>query len=137
MSGNYGNLWLNVWNTEIANTAFVTIAAASGQTPVLTSIFIAGTKEWAFNGLKVQSLQGAAIGGYWLVDIDDYSPTFPTSDIVLQNMTISSQDNVARRAQVRREGYWRRERGRRGGRHPRLHARGALHRRSLCIPLVK
>ena len=95
MNGNYGNLWLNVWNTEIANSAFVTIAAAPGQTPVLTSLFIAGTNYWAFNGLKVQSLLGVAIGGYWLVDIDDFSPTFPTSNIVLENMTISSQDNVA------------------------------------------
>jgi hypothetical protein len=96
MSGSYGNLWLNVWNTEIANSAFVTIAAAPGQTPVLTSLFIAGTNYWAFNGLKVQSLQGAAIGGSsWLVDIDDYSPTFPTFNIVLENMTVSSQDNAA------------------------------------------
>jgi hypothetical protein len=95
MSGNYGNLWLNVYNTEIANSDFVTIAAAPGETPVLTSIFVAGTNYWAFNGLKVQSLQGVAIGGYWLVDIDDFSPTYPTSNIVLENMTISSQDNVA------------------------------------------
>jgi hypothetical protein len=95
MSGNYGDLWLNVYNTEIANSAFVTVAAAPGQTPVLTSLFIAGTNYWAFNGLKVQSLVGAAVGGYWLVDIDDFSPTFPTSNIVLENMTISSQDNVA------------------------------------------
>jgi hypothetical protein len=95
MSGNYGNLWLNIWNTEIANSAFVTIAAAPGQTPVLTSLFVAGTNHWVFNGLKVQSLKGAAIAGYWLVDVDDFSPTFPTSDIVFENMTISSQDNVA------------------------------------------
>src|SRR5271163_132211 len=54
MSGNYGNLWLNVWNTEIANSAFVTVAAAPGQTPVLTSLFVAATNYWAFNGLKVQ-----------------------------------------------------------------------------------
>jgi hypothetical protein len=94
MSGNYSKLWLNVWNTEIANSAFVTVAAAPGQSPVLTSLFIAGTNAWAFNGLKVQSLQGAAIGGYWLVNIDDFSPTFPTSNIVFQNMRISSQDNV-------------------------------------------
>ena len=95
MSGNYGDLWLNVWNTEIANSAFVTIAAAPGQTPVLTSLFVAGTKL-----LGVQRAQGAesvaaALGGHALVDIDDFSPTFPTSNIVLENMTISSQDNVA------------------------------------------
>jgi Right handed beta helix region len=95
MSGNYGDLWLNVWNTEIANSAFVTVAAAPGQTPVLKSLFVAGTEEWAFNGLKVQSLQPAALSGHWLVDIDDYSPTFPTSNIVLENMTVSSQDNVS------------------------------------------
>jgi hypothetical protein len=94
-SGNYGDLWLNVWNTEIANSAFVTIAAAPGQAPVLTSLFIAGTNNWAFSGLKVQSLQPATLSGHWLVDIDDFSTTFPTSNIVLQNMTISSQDNVA------------------------------------------
>jgi Right handed beta helix region len=95
MSGNYGNLWLSIWNAEIANSAFVTVAPAPGQTPVLTSLFVGGTNSWAFNGLKVQSLMGAAIGGYWLVDIDDVSPTLPTSNIVLENMTISSQDNVA------------------------------------------
>jgi hypothetical protein len=94
MSGNYGNLSLNVFNTEIANSAFVTIAAASGQTPVLTSLFIAGTNNWAFSGLKAQSLQPTALSGHALIDIDP-SPTFPVSNIVLENMTISSQDNVA------------------------------------------
>jgi hypothetical protein len=95
MSGNYGNLWLSIWNAEISNSAFVTIAAAPEQTPVLTSLFVAGTDDWAFNGLKVQSLQSAAVGGNSLVDIDDSSPALPTSNIVLENMTISSQDNVA------------------------------------------
>jgi hypothetical protein len=94
VSGNYGNLSLNVFNTEIANSAFVTIAAASGQTPVLTSLFIAGTNNWTFSGLKVQSLQPTALSGHALIDIDP-SPTFPVSNIVLENMTISSQDNVA------------------------------------------
>jgi hypothetical protein len=96
MSGNYGNLWISIWQTEISNTAFVTIAAAPGQAPVLTSLFVLGSNEWAFNGLKVQSLQAATLSGSSaLVEVTDGGATLPTSNVVLENMTISSQDNVA------------------------------------------
>jgi hypothetical protein len=94
MSGNYGDLWLNIWNAPIANSDFVTVAAAPGQTPVLTSILVAGTNKWVFSGLKVQSLQAAARSGNALVEVKDGGATLPTSDIVLQNMTISSQDDA-------------------------------------------
>jgi hypothetical protein len=96
MSGNYGNLWISIWQTEISNSDFVTIAAAPGQAPVLTSLFVDGSNEWAFNGLKVQSLQAAALSGSnALVEVKDGGATLPTSNVVLENMTISSQDNVA------------------------------------------
>ena len=95
MSGNYGDLWLNIWNARITNSDFVTVAAAPGQTPVLKSLLVAGTNKWAFSGIKVQSLQAAARSGNALVEVKDGGPTLPTSDIVLQNMTISSQDNVS------------------------------------------
>ena len=95
MSGNYGNVWISIWDAEISNSAFVTIAAAPGQTPVLTSLYVARTNEWAFNGLKVQSLQPAALSGNALVEVADGGATLPTSNVVLENMTISSQDNVA------------------------------------------
>jgi hypothetical protein len=95
MSGNYGNVWISIWNAEISNSAFVTIAAAPGQTPVLTSLLVARTNAWAFNGLKVQSLQAAALSGNALVEVADGGATLPTSNIVFENMTISSQDNVA------------------------------------------
>ena len=93
ISGNYGNLWLNVCNTEIANSAFITVAAAPGQTPVLTSLFIAGTNDGRSEGsrCKVSSRRYQRVR---LIHIDDFSPTFPTSNIVFENMTISSQDNV-------------------------------------------
>ena len=42
MSGNYGDLWANIWQAEITNPSFVTISAAPGQTPVLTSLFVSG-----------------------------------------------------------------------------------------------
>ncbi len=95
MSGNYGDVWLSISNAEIANSDFVTIAAAPAQTPVLTSLFVAATNKWVFNGLKVQSLQAAARSGNALVEVKDGGAAHPTSDIVLENMIVSSQDNVA------------------------------------------
>ena len=95
MSGNYGDLWLSIWNApEISNSDFITIAAAPGQTPVLTSLFVAETNKWVFSGLKVQSLQSAARSGNALVEVKDGGAALPTSDIVFENMTISSQDNA-------------------------------------------
>jgi hypothetical protein len=94
MSGNYGNLWINIWAAEISNSAFVTIAAAPGQTPVLTSLLVSGTNNWVFSGLKVQSLQPAALNGNYLVEVNDGGASFPTSNIVFENLTVSSQDNA-------------------------------------------
>jgi hypothetical protein len=70
MSGNYGNVWINIWAAEISNSALVTVAPVPGQTPVLTSLFV-WTNDWVFNGLKVQSLQPAALSGNALVEIKD------------------------------------------------------------------
>src|SRR4029077_11250015 len=71
MSGNYGNVWINIWAAEISNSAFVTVAPVPGQTPVLTSLFVSGTNDGVFNGLKVQSPQPAALSGNALVEIKD------------------------------------------------------------------
>jgi hypothetical protein len=94
MSGNYGDVLITA-SPAISNSNFVTIAAAPGQTPVLTSLFVGETNKWVFNGLKVQSLQSANRTGNALVQIKDAGATLPTSDIVLENLTISSQDNAA------------------------------------------
>jgi hypothetical protein len=56
MSGNYGGVSVGGLPVEVSNSAFVTVAAAPGQTPVLTSLFVGETNKWVFNGLKVQSL---------------------------------------------------------------------------------
>jgi len=94
MSGNYGDISIGGLSAEISNSAFVTIAPAPGQIPVLTSLFIGETSKWVVDGLKVQSLQPAARSGNALVQIKDAGAALPTSDIVLENMTISSQDNA-------------------------------------------
>jgi hypothetical protein len=88
MSGNYGNVWISIWNAEISNSAFVTIARAPGQTPVLKSLLVARTNAWAFNGLKVQSLQPAALSGNALVAVADGGATFPTS---VSKLTLTRQ----------------------------------------------
>ena len=111
MSGNYGDLWLSIYAAEISNSAFITIAAAPGQTPVLTSLFVSQTNNWAFNGLKVQSLQSLARSGNALVEVKDGGAALPTSDIVFANMTISSQDNAGAWSQAQwvanaRNGFW-------------------------------
>jgi Right handed beta helix region len=110
MSGNYGDVWINIWNAPISNSAFITIEAAPGQTPILTSLFVAGTNAWVFNGLKVQSLQPAARSGNALVEIKDGGAALPTSDIVLENMSISSQDNAEAWSKAQwasaRGGFW-------------------------------
>src|ERR1700722_14877494 len=111
MSGNYGNIWINTSGAEISNSAFITIEPAPGQTPVLTSLLVGGTNEWEFNGLKVQSLQPASLSGNSLVEIKDGGAKFPTSDIVLENMTISSQDDAEAWSKAQwianaRNGFW-------------------------------
>jgi hypothetical protein len=94
MSGNYGDVSIGGLSPGVSNSDFITVAAAPEQTPVLTSLFVGETNKWVFDGLKVQSLQSAARSGNVLVAIKDGGATLPTSDIVLENMTISSQDNA-------------------------------------------
>jgi hypothetical protein len=111
MSGNYGNIWINTNGAEISNSDFVTIQAAPGQTPILTSLLVAATNDWVFNGLKVQSLQAAAVSGNNLVEVKDGGAAFPTSNIVFENMSISSQDDAEAWSKAQwlanaRTGFW-------------------------------
>jgi hypothetical protein len=94
MSGNYGNVSVMA-GAELTNDDFVTVAAAPGQTPVLTALAVWGTNMWVFSGLKVQSLEAAAVSGAYLVQVKDGGADYPTSNIVFENMTISSQDDVS------------------------------------------
>ncbi len=93
MSGKYGPINVGQWAAGIVNSSFLTIAAAPGQTPVLTNLNVSASEMFAFNGLKVQSLAPGSIGG-WLVDVNDQGTTYPTSNIVFTNLLVSSQDNV-------------------------------------------
>ena len=92
MGGNYGTVNIGQYNTEIANSSFLTIAAAPGQTPVFSLLAIESTTMLQFIGIKVQSL--AAGSSTFLVSVKDQGSQLPASNIVFQNMTLSSQDDV-------------------------------------------
>ena len=94
MSGNYGDVVIGSYNTAITNSQFVTIAAAAGQTPVLSTLFVVSTTNWVFSGLKVQSLATAANKNA-LIYVTSGGASYPTSNIVFENMTASSQDNIS------------------------------------------
>ena len=93
MSGNYGDIVIGAYMQEVANPSFVTVQAAPGQTPVLSTLLILSTTNWVFNGLKVQSLWTSA-NPQALIYIHDQGASLPTSNIVLENMMLSSQDDA-------------------------------------------
>src|ERR1700722_5225871 len=95
MSGNYGDIVLGAFNLPTTNSDFVTVAAAPGQTPVFTTLGIERTNKWVFNAIKVQSLMGTNGNTQALVSLTDQGPAYPTTDIILENMQISSADSTA------------------------------------------
>ena len=90
MSGNYGGLTLGANSEETVNSAFVTVQAAPGQTPVLNTIFITDTNKWVFSSITVQSIRSVAPANAALVTLKDQGALFPTTDIVFNNMSLSS-----------------------------------------------
>jgi hypothetical protein len=95
MSGNYGDISIGNFNQPTTNSDFVTVEAAPGQTPVFTTLWIERTNKWVFNAIKVQSLFGANGNNNALVMLTDQGPMYPTTDIIMQNMLISSADSTA------------------------------------------
>ena len=108
MSGNYGDVVLGEYITPTVNSSsggivdiptlnsdWVTVQAVLGQVPVFTTLYIRSTNNWVFNGIKVQSLLGANNNNNPLVTITDQGASYPTTDIVLENLLISSADSTA------------------------------------------
>jgi hypothetical protein len=95
MSGNYGDIYISNFNLPTTNSDFVTVAAAPGQTPVFTTLYFDRTNKWMFNGIKVQSLMGTNGNTQALVTVTDQGSSYPTTDIILMNMLISSADTTA------------------------------------------
>jgi hypothetical protein len=81
------------------NPSFITIAAAPGQTPVLTQLSITGGNKWAFRGLTIQSINttGQFMTGYNGVYNDYWLVNFmgPHNNIIFDNNHLLSQPNVS------------------------------------------
>src|ERR1700734_505178 len=95
MSGNYGDIVIGDFNAPTINSDFVTVEAAPGQVPVFSTLGIDRTNKWVFDAIKVQSLLGANGNFQPLVSLLDQGAAFPTTDIIFENMQISSADNTA------------------------------------------
>ncbi len=90
MSGNYGDIVIGDFNLPTTNSDFVTVEAMPGQVPVFTTLGINRTNKWVFDAITVQSLLGANGNFQPLVYLTDQGAAFPTTDIILENMQISS-----------------------------------------------
>jgi hypothetical protein len=95
MSGNYGDIALGNYNLSTTNSDFVTVQAVLGQTPVFSTLAISRTNKWVFNSIKVESLLGTNGNNNPLVGVSDQGASYPTTDIILENMLISSADSAA------------------------------------------
>ena len=93
MSGNYGAFSVGDYNAPVLNTDWITVKAAPDQTPVLSTLSIARTSKWVFQGIKVQSLQGPK-DSLALITVTDQGAAFPTSDIIFSDMDLSSFDAI-------------------------------------------
>jgi hypothetical protein len=95
-SGQYGDISIGAYAVRTTNSAFVTIAAAPGQTPVLATLGITASSYFVFSGIKVQSTADGAPRsiGRPLVSVGDQGSALPSSNIVFTNMLVSSADNT-------------------------------------------
>jgi hypothetical protein len=96
MSGQYGDISIGAWAAPTTNSTFVTIAAAPGQMPVLSTLTLTTSSYFVFSGLKIQSMtDGASRSFTYLVMVSDQGPALPTSNIVFTNMLVSSADDTS------------------------------------------
>ena len=54
MSGNYGDISIGDWSVGVNNSSFVPIAAAPGNTPVLSMLAATASSYFMFSGIKVE-----------------------------------------------------------------------------------
>src|ERR1700733_14474600 len=94
MSGNYGDIVIGDYLQQVVNPSFVTVEAAPGQTPVFLTLYIRSTTKWVFKGIKVQSLFGTNNSKLPLVTVTDQGAALPSSNIILENMQVSSADDT-------------------------------------------
>jgi hypothetical protein len=97
MSGNYGDVSTSDWNIGLQNPAFVTIAAAPGQTPVLSWLAAVASSYLAFSGIKVEGTADTSPvhARFPLVYVAVHGPGLTSSNLVFTNMRLTSADDTS------------------------------------------
>jgi hypothetical protein len=101
MSGNHGSLSISAPSTKINNPAWPTFAAAPGQTPLLTSLFVADANRIQFIGIKAQAQAPSYMSGD-VIGLGDggggaglyFTGPLTTHDIVFYNMDVSNANEA-------------------------------------------
>ena len=96
MSGNYGDVSTADWNVGLQNPAFVTIAAAPGQTPVLSFLGAVAPSYLVFSGIKVEgTADSSPVHARWpLVQVGPWG-ALTASNLVFTNMRLTSADDTS------------------------------------------
>jgi hypothetical protein len=96
MSGNYGDVSTADWNVGLQNPAFVTIAAAPGQTPVLSFLGAVASSYLVFSGIKVEgTADSSPLHARWpLVQVGPWA-ALTGSNLVFTNMRLTSADDTS------------------------------------------
>jgi hypothetical protein len=96
MSGNYGDVSTSDWNVGLKNPAFVTIAAAPGQTPVLSFLGAVASSYLAFSGIKIEGTADSSPlhGRFPLIQVGPWRSQ-TGSNLVFTNMRLTSADDTS------------------------------------------
>lgn len=90
-SGDYGDLMIrNFYNTD-----YITIAAAEGETPRLTSIRLQASSHWKLVGLHVSPEFGGGEKRSSLIHLESHGWTGPVSDIVVEDCVLQSAEDTS------------------------------------------
>ena len=97
MSGSFGDISTSDWNVGLKNPAFVTIAAAPGQTPVFSFLAAVASSYLVFSGIKVEGTADSSPvhARFPLVQVGPHGPGLTGSNLVFTNMHISSSDDTS------------------------------------------
>jgi hypothetical protein len=91
MNGNYGEISAgtqSVPTAQINNSPALTIAAAPGQIPVLSTLGLIGASGFVFNGLKIQSQNSDGAALVYIADGNNSG--YVNTNFIFENMDISS-----------------------------------------------
>lgn len=90
MTGAYGSLTVAAPAHTLPSAKFITLEAAPGQAPLMQTLTFQGATKWYVRNIKLQAL---ADGWSPLIRISD-SGDANSADIVLDHLSMSSQDDV-------------------------------------------